>query len=452
MLQALADGRRLVTVTGPGGVGKSRLLADVGAALATDHDVIHVALSGHQAGDAQDLASALAVTTGVPLAADDSVASLVRALQTSDLVVLVDEAEWVLGPAAELTRAILAGCPGVRLVVTSRVPLSVVGERVLPLGPLPVRDAVRLLTERLADRGVLTSGTAERTVLAEVARRVDGLPLALELVAGRAWAVPVRDLLDVVEHPLDLESDEVGRDARQQSLRRTISWSVGRLEPAGRDALLRLAVFAGAFHLPAARALTGLERGRDRTRGGRPRGVPPGRRRADRRRRGVPDAADRARPGPRGARRCRRAGRHPCPARGVVRRAVAGRAAVRRAGRARRAHVRRPPRGPRLPPGDRADRLRRRRRAGAEPAVAVRGERRARPDLDRAAAGARGDDRAAAGAAAGRPGRVPARHRLDARRAPADRRRRWPTTPTGPASWGWWRPSRRTPSATWTGR
>ena len=251
------DGRRLVTVTGPGGVGKSRLLADVGAALATDHDVVHVALSGHQAGDAQDLAAALAVTTGVPLAADDSVASLVRALQTSDVVVLVDEAEWVLGPAAELTRAILAGCPGVRLVVTSRVPLSVVGERVLPLGPLPVRDAVRLLTERLADRGVLTSGTAERTVLAEVARRVDGLPLALELVAGRAWAVSVRDLLDVVEHPLDLESDEVGRDARQQSLRRTIAWSVGRLEPAGRDALLRLAVFAGAFHLPAARALTG---------------------------------------------------------------------------------------------------------------------------------------------------------------------------------------------------
>ena len=103
-----------------------------------------------------------------------------------------------------------------------------------------------------------TSGTAERTVLAEVARRVDGLPLALELVAGRAGAVPVRDLLDVVEHPLDLESDEVGRDARQQSLRRTIAWSVDRLEPAGRSALLRLAVFAGAFHLPAARALTGF--------------------------------------------------------------------------------------------------------------------------------------------------------------------------------------------------
>ena len=105
---------------------------------------------------------------------------------------------------------------------------------------------------------MLTSGSAERTVLAEVAQRVDGLPLALELVAGRAWAVPVSDLLGVVEHPLDLESDEVGRDTRQQSLRRTVAWSVGRLQPVGRDALGRLAVFAGAFHLPAARALTGL--------------------------------------------------------------------------------------------------------------------------------------------------------------------------------------------------
>ena len=221
---------------------------------------MHVALSGHQSGNVQDLAAALAVTTGVPLAGGDYVAGLVRALRTSDVTVLVDEAEWVLAPAAELARAILAGCPGVRLVVTSRVPLSVVGERVLPLSPLAVPDAVRLLRERITDRGASpTTWTADDlAVLEEVARRVDGLPLALELVAGRARAVPVRHLLAVVEHPLDLESDEVGRDARQQSLRRTISWSVARLEPDARDVLRRLAVFAGPFHLPSARALAGL--------------------------------------------------------------------------------------------------------------------------------------------------------------------------------------------------
>ena len=125
-------------------MGKSRLLADV-VRSSRPTATSYVALSGHQAGDAQDLASALAVTTGLPLAADDSVASRVRALQNSDVVVRVEEAEGVLGPAAALAGAILASCPGVRLVVTSRVPLSVVGERVLALGPLPVRDAVRLL-------------------------------------------------------------------------------------------------------------------------------------------------------------------------------------------------------------------------------------------------------------------------------------------------------------------
>ena len=251
-------------MTGPGGVGKSRLLADVGAALAQDREVVHVALSGHQAGDAQDLAAALAVATGVPLAGDDHVAAVVRALRASDVTVLVDEAEWVLEPAAALAGAILAGCPRVRLVVTSRVPLSVVGERVLPLSPLPVADAVRLLTERLADRGLAPPAwtAQERRVLAEVARRVDRLPLALELVAGRAAAVPVGDLLDVVERPLDLESDEVGRDDRQHSLRRTISWSVARLEPDAREALGRLAVFADPFFLPAARAVTGLDAAR----------------------------------------------------------------------------------------------------------------------------------------------------------------------------------------------
>ena len=177
VLRALEEGRRLVTVTGPGGVGKSRLLADVGAALAPGREVVHVALSGHQAGDAQDLAAALAVATGVPLAGDDHVAAVVRALRASDVTVLVDEAEWVLEPAAALAGAILAGCPRVRLVVTSRVPLSVVGERVLPLSPLPVADAVRLLTERLGDRGLApaTWTAQERRVLAEVARRVDRL-------------------------------------------------------------------------------------------------------------------------------------------------------------------------------------------------------------------------------------------------------------------------------------
>ncbi len=219
VLAALAEGRRLVTVTGPGGVGKSRLLADVGAALGPQADVVHVSLSAHAGLTPAELAAGVAVTTGLPLEGDDDVAALVRALRSSDLTVLVDEAEWVLESAAEVAAAVLAGCPDVRLVVTSRTPLAVVGERVVVLEPLATADpegdlgalraapAVRLLAERLADRGCAPTGDLaawsdlDVRVLGRVARRVDGLPLALEVVAGSSATVPLDRLLDLVAEP-----------------------------------------------------------------------------------------------------------------------------------------------------------------------------------------------------------------------------------------------------------
>ena len=274
VLAALAEGRRLVTVTGTGGVGKTRLLADVGAALQPHGEVVHVALGAHAALAVDELAASVAVATGVPLTGVDPVAGLVAALRTSTATVLADEAEWVLGAAAELTSTLLAGCPGVRVVITSRVPLSVVGERVVVLEPLatPPPDAslaevcaspaVRMLAERLADHG---AGPAEPSawddadlrLLGEVARRVDGLPLALELVAGAASRTPLADLLEVARHPLDLPGAEHGRDDRHRSLRDALTWGVGRLGPDARLVLRRLGVFVGPFTTAAARAVVG---------------------------------------------------------------------------------------------------------------------------------------------------------------------------------------------------
>ncbi len=278
VLAALREGRRLVTVTGPGGVGKSRLLVDVGAALERADrtaEVVHVALSAHAGLTPAELATGVAVTTGLPLEGDDEVAALVRALRSADLTVLVDEAEWALESAAEVAAAVLAGCPDVRLVVTSRTPLAVVGERVVVLEPLATADpegdleavrsapAVRLLAERLADRGVapsadlVTWSDADLRVLARVARRVDGLPLALELVAGSCATVPVGMLLDLASHPLDLAPEARGLPDRQHSLRDTLSWSLDRLDPDARAVLRRIAVFAGPFTTTAARAVAG---------------------------------------------------------------------------------------------------------------------------------------------------------------------------------------------------
>ena len=277
VVDALRRGRRLVTVTGPGGVGKSRLLADVGAALGPEEDVVHVDLSAHAGLTPAELAAGVAVTTGLPLEGDDEVVALVRALRSADLTVLVDEAEWVLESTAEVAAAVLAGCPGVRLVVTSRTPLAVVGERVVVLEPLPTADpegdlegvraspAVRLLAERLADRGSAPSGDldawpdSEVRVLGRVARRVDGLPLALELVAGSSATVPIARLLDLVGSPLDLVPDARGLPDRHHSLRETLSWSLDRLDPGTRAVLRRVSVFAGPFTGTAARAVAGGE-------------------------------------------------------------------------------------------------------------------------------------------------------------------------------------------------
>jgi predicted ATPase len=276
VLASLRDGRRLVTVTGPGGVGKSRLLADVGAALGRDgDDVVYVPLSAHAGLTPDELAAGVAVTTGVPLEGRGGVDALVRALRSADLTVLVDEAEWVLDSAAAVAADVLAGCPGVRLVVTSRTPLAVPGERVVVLEPLTAPDpegevsalrsapAVRLLAERLSDRGA--AGTADLTawpdddvrVLARVAQRVDGLPLAIELVAGSAATVPVGRLLELVESPLDLAPEARGLPDRHHSLRETLTWSLDRLDPHTRSVLRRVAVFRGPFTTTAARAVAG---------------------------------------------------------------------------------------------------------------------------------------------------------------------------------------------------
>lgn len=271
---ALRAGRRLVTVCGPGGVGKSRMLADVGAALAPDGPVAHISLAAHAGLTAEQLAAGVSVSSGLPAQDADAVEGLVRSLATGELTILVDEAEWAPDAAAEVAAAVLRGCPGVRVIVASRTALSLVGEHAVELGPLqvPAADdcpaaiadapAVRLLAERLHDRGLVADpdparlDEGSRRILAEAVTSLDGLPLALELVAGAAASLD--GLLELVRRPLDLASSQVGRDPRQRSLRRTLTWSVDRLTPKDRRILRRLAVFAGPFTLAAARAVCGV--------------------------------------------------------------------------------------------------------------------------------------------------------------------------------------------------
>ncbi len=275
VLALLDDGRRLVTILGPGGVGKSRLLAEVGNRLAAREDrcpeIVYVDLSG--LGESGPVEIAEAVSTGSRLrgSAEDPVSGLAEALADAPVLALVDEAEWSAPAVAVVANTLLTRCPQVRLVVTSRVPLDVLGESRLLLAPLPCppeetedpqqlrsAPAVRLLEARLRDHAPdLVVGDDDARDLARIARRLDGLPLALELVAGYAASHTIAELLPLVEAPLDVVSDEQGHSPRHRSLRDTLEWSLGRLDPPTRTVLRRLAVFAGPFELAAARAVAG---------------------------------------------------------------------------------------------------------------------------------------------------------------------------------------------------
>ncbi len=271
VLAHLSRGRRLVTIVGPGGVGKSRLLAEVGRRLVDGGapEIGYLDLSGVDDVEVTELAEAAALAYGIP-SSGDPVDAICGFLGRRDVVVLVDEAEWALDGVAALAEALLSRCPALRLVVTSRVALDIVGERRLELGPLPVpaegsgpdeartSPALRLLSELIADRAPgLVVSPADLASLGEICRRVDGLPLALELLAGHAPVATVGDLVALTDDPLELATAGRGRSPRQRTLRDALQWSVDRLDAEQRQVFCRLGVFAGPFDLEAVRAVAG---------------------------------------------------------------------------------------------------------------------------------------------------------------------------------------------------
>lgn len=271
--RAHAGGRRLLTLVGPGGVGKSRLLQEVGRVL-TAEDIAWVELCGLDDAALDDLVDAFGTACGTPPGVAGTLDGLVTALATAQLTVLVDEAEWHLDLVGQVLGALLDHCPGIRVIVTSRRPLDIPGERLIPVSPLdtPAADAdletiagapaVRLLLERLADHGMpLRRDEASMAIAAQIARRLDGLPLALEIVAGHAGSRSLPDLATLVERPHEVVDDRPSTPARHRSVRETVLWSMANLDPTARRALIDLSVIVGTFDLPTAAAITALAHG-----------------------------------------------------------------------------------------------------------------------------------------------------------------------------------------------
>ncbi len=266
------DGVRLVTLTGPGGVGKTRLAFQVAADVGDDFadGVAFVALAA--VGDPDLVLPTIAQALGVREAGDEPLAARVGAfLRDQRLLLVLDNFEQAV-EAAPVVADLLAACPRVTVLATSRVRLRVSGERqylVPPLGlvgrggPASVEDAatseaVRLFVERAQGvKGDFALTAANAGAVAEVCRRLDGLPLAIELAAAWVRVLPPTALLGRLEKRLPLLTGG-GRDlpARQQTMRDAIAWSHDLLTPPEQALFRRLAVFAGGCTLEAAEAVT----------------------------------------------------------------------------------------------------------------------------------------------------------------------------------------------------
>jgi predicted ATPase/DNA-binding SARP family transcriptional activator len=252
---------RLVTLAGAGGSGKSRL------ALALAHAVAGSFANGAVLVDLASLRDHALVlrmmmqALGIAERPGESPAdTLAEVLRSLEILLVLDSFEHLLPAGPELTR-LLAGAPRLRLVVTSRAVLHLSGEHVYPVQPLPEDAALALLVARARAREPrFGTGVEDEEALRAVCRRLDGLPLAIELAAARARLLSPASLRKRLDGRLPVLG--VGpRDlpARQQTLRATLEWSTELLQPAERRDLAALSVFAGGCTLDAAEAICGAE-------------------------------------------------------------------------------------------------------------------------------------------------------------------------------------------------
>ncbi|MFB7586791.1 BTAD domain-containing putative transcriptional regulator [Streptomyces sp. NPDC056169] len=254
---------RLVTLTGPGGSGKTRL-AEVTALRAAGPAAWIAELAPLDDPEALPGAvlSALRLREinllnrdGLPLQ-DDPTAHLVEHLARRPFLLVLDNCEHVIDAAAALAETLLTHCPQLRILATSREPLGVPGESVRPVEPLPPDPAHRLFAERARAVRPSFDPTADAATVDEICRRLDGLPLAIELAAARLRLLSPRQIADRLDDRFRLlTSGSRTVLPRQQTLRAVVDWSWDLLEPAERTLLRQVSVFAGGWDLAAAEAL-----------------------------------------------------------------------------------------------------------------------------------------------------------------------------------------------------
>ncbi|ORA09019.1 AfsR family transcriptional regulator [Mycobacterium angelicum] len=249
----------LVTLTGVGGVGKTRLAWEVARREQErfGEELWICELGPVEHGDAvgHTVAAALGLRQQRGMGIEESVIEYLRSRQT---LLLVDNCEHLLETVAGLVEQIVRHCPGVSVLATSRQPLGVEGERIVVLSPLSVQDATRLFAERAqAGRPDFNFDVQPIDAVAEICRRVDCLPLGVELAAARMRVMSAPDVVRRLDRLGFLRGAVRGAPARQQSLAATIDWSYRLLVEPEQALFARLSVFAGSFDLDGAHGVCG---------------------------------------------------------------------------------------------------------------------------------------------------------------------------------------------------
>jgi len=252
---------RLVTLTGPGGVGKTRLALEAARAVAPEFPdgARFVSLAAVQrSGDvAAEIVKTLRI---IVLSGESPERAVVRFLAAKQLLLVTDNFEHLVA-AAPFISGLLGSCPGLTVLATSREPLALQAEERYPVEGLAGADAVELFCERARahDPG-FDGGDGDATAVAEICGRVDGLPLGIELAAARCAFLPPAEIAERLDAALAAPGAGA-RDspARQQTLRATIDWSHELLSDDEKACFARFAVFAGGVTTEAAEAITGAE-------------------------------------------------------------------------------------------------------------------------------------------------------------------------------------------------
>jgi predicted ATPase/class 3 adenylate cyclase len=257
-ISAQLELRRLLSIVGPGGIGKTRLALQAAANVVDRYPdgTWYVELASVSDGSllAQSISIALGAQEEAQRSADDT---LIDAIGSKSMLVILDGVDRIVRDTALLAKKLLSRCPSLQLFVTSREPLGVTGERAIRIGALA--EAADLFIERAREiepEAVSRIDTDGRSAIEQLCRRLDGIPLAIELAAAHAATLSPAELLERLSKSMKLlVSRDPTRDERHRTLRATIGWSVDLLGPELASALRALSVFDGTFSSEAAAAL-----------------------------------------------------------------------------------------------------------------------------------------------------------------------------------------------------